>query len=107
MVDFSVQRAFDKMDFEMTYPNIITPTVPGPGKIPVILANDKLAIKAGIQTCNGIDYEYPRVVRIKNTLKLGEILISESLVEQAKNTIGIEIVEEPKEVIFNENENLF
>lgn len=107
MVDFSVQRAFDKMDFEMTYPNIITPTVPGPGKIPVILANDQLAIKAGIQTCNGIDYEHPRVVRIKNTLKMGEIQISESLVEQAQKTPGMEVMEEPKEMVFDENGNLF
>jgi hypothetical protein len=107
MVDFSVQRAFDKMDFEMTYPNIITPTVPGPGKIPVILANDQLAIKAGIQTCNGIDYRHPRVVRIKNTLKMGEIMISESLVEEARTNPRMEILEEPAELIFDQNGNLF
>lgn len=106
MADFSCQRAFDKMDFELTYPNILTPTVPGPGKIPVILANDALAIKAGIQTCNGIDYEHPRVVRIQNTLKMGEISISESLVEQAKNTPGIEVIDQPKELVFDRDGNL-
>jgi hypothetical protein len=107
MVDFSCQRAFDKMDFEMTYTNIITPTITEPGKIPVILANDRLAIQAGIQTCNGIDYQRPRVVRIKNTLKLGEIMISESLVEEAKISRQLEVIEEPTELVFDQNGNLF
>ncbi|MHB1314205.1 MAG: nickel pincer cofactor-dependent isomerase, group 22 [Christensenellales bacterium] len=107
MVDFSTQRAFDKMDFEITYPNILTPTVIGPGKIPIIMANDELAIKGGIQTCNGIDKERPRVIRIKNTLKLGEILVSEALVEQARNTPGMEVLGEPAYMKFDEDGNLF
>jgi len=105
--DFSVQRAFDKVDFEITYPNVITATVPGSANIPVILANDKLAIQAGIQTCNNIDFENPRIVRIKNTLKLGEILISHSLLEEAKNNPNIEVVEENFEMVFDKNGNLF
>ncbi len=107
MVDFSTQRAFDKMDFEKTYPNILTPTVTGPGKIPIIIANDELAIKAGIQTSNGIDQNNPRVIRIKNTLHIGEILVSEALVEQAKKTPGMEVIGEPEYMKFDENGNLF
>lgn len=107
MSDFSVQRAFDKMDFEMTYPNALTSTVPAPIKIPMILANDMLAIKAAIQTCNKIDHNNPRIVRIKNTLELEEILISEGLLEEARNNPQIEILDEPCEMYFDENNNLF
>ncbi|WP_210023372.1 MULTISPECIES: nickel pincer cofactor-dependent isomerase, group 22 [unclassified Paenibacillus] len=107
MADFTVQRAFDKMDFEKTYPNNITPAVSGPGKIPIILANDRLAIQAGIQTCVGINHENVRVVRIKNTLKVEEILISESLLDEARKHSSIEILEEPKDMAFNESGNLF
>ena len=93
--------------FEVTYPNILTPTVIGPGKIPIIMASDEIAIKGAIQTCNGIDKANPRVIRLKNTLHLGEILISESLIEEARNTPGMEVLGEPEYMKFDENGNLF
>lgn len=105
--DFSVQRAFDKIDFEMTYPNALTSTVPDSSKVPIILANDKLAIQAAIQTCNKIDYDNARIVRIKNTLRMDEIYISESLLEEAKKNPRIEILGGPQELVFDEMENLF
>ena len=105
--DFTVQRAFDKMDFEMTYPNALTAVVTLNAKLPITLANDMLAIKAAIQTCSGIDCNNARIVRIKNTLELGEILISEGLLEEAKINPRIEVLEEPVELPFDENGNLF
>ncbi len=107
LADFSVQRAFDKMDFETTYPNILTATVTISGKIPIILANDKLAIQAAIKTCNCIDFNKPNVVRIKDTSSLGQIYISEWMLEKAKEHDNIEILEEPKEMNFNSEGNLF
>jgi hypothetical protein len=107
MADFSVQRAFNKMDFEVTYPNALTCTVLAPVKLPLIMANDKLAIQAAIKTCNNIDHNNPRVVRIKNSLKIGEICISESLMEEAIENPDIEILGEPEEIVFDENNNLF
>ena len=107
MADYSVQRAFDKIDFEKTYPNALTSTVTAPIRIPMILANDKLAIQAAIQTCCQIDYAHPRVIRIKNSLSLEEIYISEALVEEAKKNPRIKILEEPKDMVFDQTENLF
>jgi len=107
MADFSVQRAFNKMDFEMTYPNAVTSTALGPAKLPLIMANDKLAIQAAIKTCNNIDYNNPKVVRIKNSLKIGEIYISEGLLVEAKKNPRIEIFGELEEMVFDANNNLF
>jgi hypothetical protein len=105
IADYSVQRLFDKMDFEATYPNVLTSTVPVSAKIPIILANDKLAIQAAIKTCYCVNN--PKVVRIRDTLSMGEILISESLLEEAARNLNIEILEEPKGMQFDENGNLF
>jgi antitoxin (DNA-binding transcriptional repressor) of toxin-antitoxin stability system len=107
MADYSVQRAFAKMDFEKTYPNALTSTIIGPIKIPMILANDKLAIQAAIQTCNKIDYANPRIVRIKNSLEIGEILISESLLQEAQTNPQLEVLEGPRELEFDNEGNLF
>ena len=107
VADFSVQRAFDKFDFEMTYPNALTSTVIRPVKIPMILANDQLAIAAAIKTCNLIDYGNPRVVRIKNTLEIGELMISEALIPEAEKNPQIEMIGEARELPFNAEGNLF
>ena len=34
--DFTTQRAYDRFDFEATYPNILTPKIVLPGKMPAI-----------------------------------------------------------------------
>ncbi len=107
MADFTVQRAFNKVDFESTYPNSLTCKITIDVKIPITLANDKLAVQAAIQTCSFIDFNNPRIVRIKNSLKIGEIYISESLMEEAQKNPRIEILEGPKEIKFDKCGNLF
>lgn len=107
LADFSVRRLLDKIDFEKVYANCLTSTVLTGGRIPFIMANDRLAIQAAIRTCNGIDYNNPKIVRIKNTLKIGEILVSESLLEEARENLKMEILEGPEEFCFNEHDNLF
>lgn len=105
LADFSVQRAFDKLEFEKTYPNALTSTMTPMAKIPMIMANDKLAIQAAILTCNKINYNNPRIVRIKNTLSIGEIYISESLVKEVEEN-NIKILKECKEMKFDKDNNL-
>lgn len=107
LADFSVKRLLDKIDFEKIYANCLTSTVLTGGRVPFIMANDKLAIQAAIQTCNNIDYNHPRIVRIKNTLKLDEIYISESLLEEARENRRMEILGGPEELCFNASGNLF
>jgi hypothetical protein len=102
MVDFSVQRAFDKCDFEKNYPNTFTSGYTALQKIPLILANDRLAIQAAIQTCDNIGRQNPRIVRIKNTLELGEIYI-ENLLENIRGNSRIEVLEKPQEMRFDSN----
>jgi hypothetical protein len=107
MADFSVQRAFDKCDFEKTYPNTLTSGCTELQKIPLILANDRLAIQAAIQTCDNVGRQNPRIIRIKNTLELGEIYISENLWEKVSGNPRIEVLEEPRGMGFDIDGNLF
>lgn len=105
--DFTTRRFMNKMKLEETYPNALTSTVTGPVKIPMILKNDELAIKAAIKTCNRNPAEGIRMVRIKNTLKLEEIWISEALLPLAKENKDIDIIEVPHEMDFDDEGNLF
>lgn len=123
--DFTTKRLVDKMDSEKTYANGLTSTVVAPTKIATTLANDREAIQAAIKTCNILHFTEVKLVRIKNTLKLDEIEISEALWRQVIGNVdpagnqpnqtsdgsrgldGIEVLAGPYELAFNPEGNLF
>lgn len=104
--DFATQRLVDKMDKEATYANGLTSTVVAPTKIATTLPNDRYALKAAVKTCNILDYTKVRLVRIKDTLHLGEIEISESMLDEARAHPDIEIVIPPRPLAFDDDGNL-
>lgn len=104
--DFSTRRLVNKVNFPATYANGLTSTVVGPTHMPTILESDVDAIRAAIKTCNARNLSQAKVVRIKNTLQLSDIMISETLLEQARNTPGIEWIGEPEELQFDAEGNL-
>ncbi|GIP32877.1 lactate racemase domain-containing protein [Paenibacillus sp. J2TS4] len=105
--DFTTQRLVDKTDLKATYANGLTSTVCAPTKIATTLSNQREAIKAAVKTCNILDYTKCRMVRIQDTLHLGEIEISVNLLEEARNHPDIEILTEPYELKFDSEGNLF
>lgn len=107
LADVTCMRLFEKFDKEATYPNAITNTVTGELKIPMIMYNDKQAIQLGIKSCNEIDRAHPRVIRIKNTMQIETIEISEGMLEEATQNPDIEILTQPEEMHFNEQDNLW
>lgn len=104
--DFTTQRLVNKMDLEFTYANGLTSTVVAPTKIATTLPNDKQAIQAAIKTCNILDFTQVKMVRIKNTLHISEIEVSEALLEYINNHPQMEQASELYEFPFDENGNL-
>ncbi|MCC3357334.1 lactate racemase domain-containing protein [Bacillus sp. REN16] len=105
--DFTTQRLVDQMDLEFTYANGLTSTVVAPTKIATTLPNDKEAIQAAIKTCNILDFSTVKMVRIKDTLHVSEIEVSEALLDYIKNHPNIEQASDLYDFDFNENGNLF
>ena len=79
MADFILRSALDKIDFNATYTNGIASGNTNGMKIPVIMDTEEEAIRAALQTCIGIDISNPRIVKIKDTLHLSEIEVSENM----------------------------
>ena len=107
IVDFTTRRVFDKFRFEQTYPNSLTSTVLLSVKIPMVLRDDRQAIQAAIKTCNILHKEEVTMARIKNTLSLEQIEVSENLAGQVGADKRMEIASSPYELTFDENGNLF
>lgn len=77
--DFMLRKAYEKIDFVPTYTNGIASGNPEALKTPVIVETEEEAIRAAIQTCAGIDIHDPKIVKIKDTLHLSEIEVSENM----------------------------
>lgn len=101
LADITTRDVFESIDWEKGYANALTSTVVGTVKLPMFLDTGELAVKAAIKTCNAFDLTRVRLVRIKNTLHLKDIWISESLLHEARQRDDIEIVTEPLPMDFS------
>jgi hypothetical protein len=79
--DFTTRRLVDKIDMKATLVNCITAAAPNGAKVPATYESDRAAIETAL-SCLGVPPEAGRVVRIKNTLMLGEIEVSEALLAE-------------------------
>lgn len=102
--DAVTRRLFDQLDLEQVYPNSITSTSLGFSKIPMIMPNDRAAIALCIRTCNDIHTDAPRIIRIRNTLALDEMEVSEACLPHLPE--NMQVLTEPYQLPFNEEGNL-
>ena len=101
LADICTRRLYEKMDLAATYPNQLTSRVVASGRIPMVMDSDRRAIQAAIRTCCNIDETNVRLVRIKNTADLTEIMISPALFEEAGAHPRIEILGPAAELPFD------
>lgn len=78
LADVIPKRLYEQIDPEKMYPNCITSTVLTTARIPCVVATDKEAIQLCLRTCNEIDLNSPRVVRIANSLHVDRIALSQA-----------------------------
>ncbi|MCG8484037.1 MAG: nickel-dependent lactate racemase [Clostridia bacterium] len=107
MADITTKRLVDKMNIDITYPNAITSTLLCMVKIPLFTSNDREAVQLALKNCTEADKENPRIIRIKDTMHLEYIYISEQMLEEAKNNPNLEIVDTSKEWDFDERGNMW
>ncbi len=97
------KRIFDQIDTNAMYTNCLTSTVIKSAMIPCVLWNDREAIQFCLRTCNRIDQENPRVIRIRNSLHLGQIMLSRAYYEDvlAGRWPGLTALSAPAPLVFD------
>lgn len=100
--DITVKNLVDKIDFPVTYTNAITAGDVYDVKIPVVMNSEKDAIALGVKMSN---FQFPneaKVVFIKNTLDIEEIMVSESIFKNIENDKNFDISSSvPLEMLFD------
>lgn len=82
VADVITQRLLGRIDFSITYANVIASAYLDGGYIPIVMPDDDQAIRLAVKTVLRVKPLDCRIVRIKNTLTLGEIEVSESLLSE-------------------------
>ncbi|MGM0876804.1 MAG: lactate racemase domain-containing protein [Bacillota bacterium] len=101
--DLTTKRLFEKIDLGTMNENVVTSTFLDRAKIPIVLDNDSEALQAALRATWGVDAEDARIVRISNTLHIGELYVSEIIYHEVKNQDNIEVVEGLTEMKFDNN----
>src|SRR6185503_8037354 len=99
--DFTTRRLVDKIDMKPTLINCITACAPGGAKVPATYDTDRDAIETAL-SCIGLTApEKARVIRIKNTLMLGEIEVSEAFAPDLAKRSDLKSLADPVTLPFD------
>lgn len=85
LADIVTRRLFDAVDFKATYANAFTSTFLNRAYVPVIMETDRQAIEAALEVQRIASGAHARIARIRNTLDLAQIQLSESLYNEFKS----------------------
>ncbi len=108
LADVTTQRLVQDIDFEATYLNCITSGVTGiqRASLPMVAPTDRAAIETALRVCGRPEAHHARVVRVKNTLSLGEMDVSVDLLPELLPDGHVTPVGGVFELPFDAEENL-
>ncbi|MBW2000533.1 MAG: DUF2088 domain-containing protein [Deltaproteobacteria bacterium] len=106
IADFVTKRLVDKIDLEALYVNAMAGAEPEHARIPLTLENDREAIGAAIKTIGLVPPEKARIIRIRNTLELGEVEVSQAYESELSGRKDLEAITKVQSMVFDNDGNL-
>lgn len=100
LADITTDRLVRRMDRASTYANVLTSGFLDRGKIPLHFPTDREAIAAALDQHRRKPLERLRVAWIKNTLHLGDLLISEALAPEVRGRADLTLDPQPARMTF-------
>jgi hypothetical protein len=97
LADITTRRLTDAIDYKATYTNVLTTRLWSAGRLPVIMETDREAIEVAVGQAPP---DQVRLVRVKNTLHLEELEISEALLPEARKA-GLTVVRKSGPLAFD------
>ena len=102
------RRIFDQIDADAMYTNCMTSTVIKSAMVPCVMSTDKEAIQFCVRTCNRIDKDNPRVIRIQNSLHVGQVMLSSAYYQDVLDGKypGLTALDAPADMTFDQDGTL-
>ncbi len=106
MADVISDRLYQKIDFEPMWINSLTASSPLPSFVPMHFSDDRTCMQRIAPTCGKLDVSDVSIGWIRNTMELGELMMSENLLPELRRNPEIEILSDPQEIEFDSEGNL-
>ena len=99
--DFTTRRLVERIDMKPTLINCITACAPNGAKIPATYETDREAVEAALSCIGLTPPDRARVVRIRNTLMLGELEVSEAFAPELARRPDLTVLGDPVPLSFD------
>ena len=106
LADFTTTRLVRTMNYRATVINCLTSGYPEGAFLPVHLDSDREVIDAALAIIGARAAEEARVMRIRNTLKVEEVYVSEASLAEANGLTDLAILGKAQGLTFNAEGNL-
>lgn len=98
LADYVLDECANSIDLVSTSINSVSCGNPEGGRIPIRVVDVKEGVMACLRSGINVDFTAPRIVYIHNTLELGEIWVSDALLDEVRNNPNMTLCEETKEI---------
>ncbi len=106
IADFAHTRLVEKIDHPLTNINCLTGDNPKAAAVPIHYDSDREVLDVALGTIGYIRPEDARVIRIRNTLDLKEIMVSEAYQAEIKGRDDLSTLDPPRDMAFDKNGDL-
>lgn len=106
LTDLTTKRLVDKINYQATYMNCITGISIEKAAVPMHFPTDREAIQVALGSIGLTPPEKSKIVRIKNTLHVDEVEVSEIYREELGQRSDLQVLEGPKAMPFDSQGNL-
>jgi hypothetical protein len=106
LADVTTKRLVEALDLEKTYTNAVTAISPEKAALPIHFTTDRQCLDICFRTIGMVPPQDVRMVRIKNTLTLDRLWISEALGNEIHANANLEVVSPWSTLAFDHNDNL-
>lgn len=103
LADFALKRLADKIDRHKTYINCITSTRPRGAMLPLLFDTDEEAIAEAVESASVQDSSQARIVRIRNTLHLLTMEVSQTLEGDLCPGARVRVIAKGRGLVFDRN----
>ncbi len=103
LADVITERFLREINWQITRVNALTAGILSlwRGKLPWVAPDDRAAIRLALRLCGRPDPENAQVMRIRNTLALDQVWISQALVDAARAMPNVTVGDAPMEWTFD------
>lgn len=92
LFDVALKQIFHKLDFTAMYANALACKCIEDVKIPLLAESEEEAVRAAAKCIRGVRGRELRIVKIKNTLELEKIWVSEAVLEDIRSNPKLEAI---------------